>query len=330
MIPFCAVVGCGDGDALEPASGGSGDGSGDDAAAEAGDTTDAGDPTTGGDPDCRLPEYDDLAIVPAVSADDHVFNAVLQAHLDRLYEAIGRYAIGDTPVFRGSLLVRDNGSDIGDVDAVIDSDEIVASLTPYADVPGSDIESGRLLLVFDPISRQHSRFVQPDDGSGITQAGIVVVYWGGWGVIGSCSGCAAPWPADPESIDLDLVAFGRYTDIDMTEARIEASGQLTRVRPDALEFVDVLDLNSTIDGYLDVTPLFAEPIADGNDLVFELEDTFVEDVPEPGCERRVTYRAQWFVDAECLADYGLRDLEITSDAICCAGEGDDPAVECAG
>jgi hypothetical protein len=78
------------------------------------------------------------------------------------------------------------------------------------------------------------------------------------------------------------------------------------------------------------SPLFAEPVADGNDLVFELEDTFVEDVPEPGCERRVTYRAQWFVDAECLADYGLRDLVITSDAICCEGEGEDPAVECTG
>ena len=113
---------------------------------------------------------------------------------------------------------------------------------------------------------------------------------------------------------IELVATGQL--------RVEASGELARIPVAELTLEDIAGVNG--DAFERHYPFSIS----GEESVLEWQDELRETLPVPSgkdfdsCERTTTYRIEWYVGHACLADFGVRKLEVLTAQSCCYGPGD--------
>lgn len=254
--------------------------------------------------ECQLPREDDLRLEAPESEEDVLFNEVLHADLPLLYQAVGKFASGDSKVLKGTASVLDVRGDMAAADnLVLESNRAVASFGYEADTPYSS-PYGLVLTLFEPSTNQMVRMVENEPTTAVCG---VDFFYGGCVLPGTCSNCLPALESVTDSLSLNFTAGDRYGSDEHPGMRIDVAIDMQIVPPDQLTMDDILILNSTIQSPLQMM----QPVLEGDTYLFEVSDSLTTSkVDGDGCKERVKYEVEWFVRRDCLQDYGIREFKI--------------------
>lgn len=254
--------------------------------------------------DCQLPDEDNLRIEDPENENEVLFNEVLSSDLRLLYQAVGKFASGDSKVLKGTASILDvRGEMSGTEDLSLESSHAVASFGYEGDTPYSS-PYGLVLHVFEPSTSQLVRMVQNEATTSVCG---VDFFYGDCVLPGTCSNCLPPLESVSDSLSLSFAALGRYGSDQDPGMRIDVAIEMQVVPPDQLTMDDLLILNSTIRSPLQMR----QPELEGDTYLFEVGGSLpTSNVDEDGCKEWVDYEAEWFVRRDCLLDYGVREFSI--------------------
>jgi hypothetical protein len=318
-------------------SGGSGSGSSggwSNPSAAAGSSATGGVPTSAdagsGTANCRLPNAQDLALDHPLSKSEALFNEVLDEQLERLYEAIGQYASGQTPLFHGRLRGLEDRTATGSSDGIVtmNTTRAVATLQYDKGIVNSPVTAGHVLTAFDPDARRVVHLLQTSSAPIRTYVSTINDFFGGVAVGATCSNCLLELAGAPDEISFDLSAHGEYLNADNTPMQVDLVGNFSRVPVDAITLEDILIVTSVYrptTEYRSPTDrlpfLNAKPRIDGAYVVFDMNGSAGSGRDANGCSLTTYYDIEWFVRESCLLDYGVRNLVIDESPANCSQDG---------
>jgi hypothetical protein len=307
----------------------------DDGPATAGSSATAGAPTTSagggsGNANCRLPNAQDLALDNPLSESEALFNAELAKQLERLYEAIGQYASGETPLFHGQLRGLEDSTAAGCCGEILtmNTTRAVATLSYEMGIVNSPVWAGHVLSAFDPDARRVVHLLQTSSTPSLTYVSGISSFLTGVWVQPTCSNCLLELARAQDEISFDLSAHGDYGEPDKIPMQVDLAGHFARVPADAITLEDILivasvyrptvEYRSPRDGlpFID-----AQPRRDGDYVVFDMNGSAGGGWDANGCSLTKYYTIEWFVRESCLLDYGVRNLVIDDSPPNCSQDG---------
>jgi len=233
-----------------------------------------------------------------------------EAELDRL---VGRYARGEAPIYRGTAQAFGNASML--------SGPVVASLVKSDQVYWQNRQTtGFQLTIFSSAQQRRFRVTQVPEAPGTTRADMVVPYNSSFGVTAACTDCVPGLAALPAALAFDLRATGQY--YDGRPLNISASGSLSQVPPEALDFHLLWEVNQLYDGATVAGIAAFQPR--GDEMVRVVDGEWYEKTERPpsvaydSCRKITRYRVEQYVNSAHVVDFGLRNPEVVEQKTCCS------------
>jgi hypothetical protein len=226
---------------------------------------------------------------------------------------LGPYLRGDVPVYVGTLTAHDNqgvlgppptdGGAPGYENQSIPEGAAVAALVVAGDAA--------TLTVHSLSQHKYLLLEQEKTSPGVTSIGIILGDALGGGNSGLCHACVPSFQAAPTTIDfsgangtsvVNLNRFGSTND--NVTLRTYAAANLTLAPPCTLTFEDLAELNAT--GGLTFALAGTEWVAAWSGVSLQRESS-----PYGWTYCDVPFTAELYVNAKNLAEYGVRNVELT-------------------
>lgn len=258
---------------------------------------------------------------PLTPEQQTIADTVTQDLLEQLEDAIGQFAAGRSPVFRGVFSARDN---LGSVpfnrqDGVMANAEVLAALERREDLwTGQTPDRGLRLFIVSETQGKSLRLSQHEQQTGITHVSLVQPKSAGGGLEAACSGCVAPFTSATSSIDVaPLIASGKWGD--GSPMRVTAEGTLAQIPPGQLTYED---LRSIARSDYERERLITGFAARGAERIQQITGTHRAPAQVPSgthyaeCERVTPYSVELYLGPS-VADFGIRAFSAEPTLTCC-------------